>query len=202
MKTTTTIGLILCGGKSSRMGQDKGLIPTDGTNWAGKLKLLLKQVGIEQVYLSVSAHNKDHYLKHFHENCLITDLPFSNTPSALVGLLSAYQVLKKQTPHFSIFVLACDLQNLDETVIRLVMEQAQKSPAIVHLLSDGDFWQPLAGIYSNTALEKLVTQSQSSSFENKSVMRFVKPLTPNVILLSEEEKVKLANFNSPADLKQ
>ena len=95
------LGLILCGGKSSRMGQDKGLMKTRANRtWAGHLKQVLLDTGIEQVFVSVGKHNHTAYLQHFGAQELIIDQEIPAIPSALIGLLSAYQQLKKQFSHF------------------------------------------------------------------------------------------------------
>ena len=193
------IGLILCGGKSSRMGHDKGLMLTENTTWAVKLKLLLEQVGIVDVLISVGNHNKEAYFQYFSEEQLIVDQEFNAVPTPLIGVLSTHLSLKAKEKQKDLFVLACDLQLIDEEVISLLLQSYQENKnKLIHLLTDGAFLQPLAGIYKYEGLENLYQLAQSQ--QNKSIRSLVQALKTEVIELPNPIKYKLKNFNSPADL--
>lgn len=195
------IGLILCGGKSSRMGQDKGLMKTsDNLTWAAHLEKVLIDTGIERVFLSVGQHNHAAYLPHFAAQQLIVDQQLPTIPSALVGILSAYQQLKTQFKHFSILVFACDLQLIDITIVKLLLDALQDPSHSIHVLADDHFIQPLAGIYTDKALEKLLEMSQNNAFSNCSMRYFIRQLSTNILLLDKSKQAQLMNFNSPDDL--
>lgn len=58
MKKQIFNGLVLAGGRSSRMGQDKGLLQApDGRNLITRTENLLHQVGASEVF--ISSHNRD-----------------------------------------------------------------------------------------------------------------------------------------------
>jgi molybdenum cofactor guanylyltransferase len=52
------LGIVLCGGQSSRMGTDKGMIDTNGKRWASVARDKLATLGIA-VKFSVNARQVD-----------------------------------------------------------------------------------------------------------------------------------------------
>jgi hypothetical protein len=58
------IGLILCGGQSSRMGMDKGLLQFNGISWAQSAANKMAELNIP-VYLSIAKHKPKITLRSF-----------------------------------------------------------------------------------------------------------------------------------------
>src|SRR6202012_3284429 len=98
------LGVVLCGGQSSRMGQDKGLIATQTTNWAGLALEKLSSLNIP-VVLSVNNRQKTSYQAIFSDKLLIADNPELSLKGPLAGILSIHL----QYPTEDLFILACDL---------------------------------------------------------------------------------------------
>src|SRR5579872_6321749 len=82
------IGVVLCGGQSSRMGRDKGLIGRDGICWAVRMGRLLALSGLPVVY-SIREGQESAYLTVLPDGCLIADAMDIGGP--LNGLLSVRQ---------------------------------------------------------------------------------------------------------------
>ncbi|MGB0523137.1 MAG: NTP transferase domain-containing protein [Flammeovirgaceae bacterium] len=195
------VGLILCGGQSSRMGQDKGLMKTDGELWAKRLEMLLAKEGISEVFFSVGSHNYAAYAEHFPTHQLVLDQAFSNIPTPLIGILSTYAQLKKQRMSKDLLVLACDLQQVDSAVLHQLFQAYSNYPAYpIHLLADDAYEQPLAGIYTTEGLAQLHFETQKINEKSDSLRSMVKRIHAQVIKLPLAMQSKLKNFNAPEDL--
>ena len=103
---TNIIGLVLCGGKSSRMGTDKGMIKKEGITWARLAFNKLNSLAIP-VVVSVNDSQVLEYEKIFSDNLLITDLVDIGGP--FKGILSA----DHKFPQCDLFVLACDMVDVN-----------------------------------------------------------------------------------------
>jgi len=195
------IGLVLCGGKSSRMGRDKGLIPIGDTIWANRLKMCLHELSIKQVLISVSEQNYDNYLYHFQKEELIVDMPFDGAPTALRGLLTLSEIWGEPLQNTAVLVLACDLQLIDSSILNVLMKSylAAISPK-PHILSDGNFLQPLAGIYPFSTLKTLKKRLQTPTQQNQSIKKLISQFQPQIIEV--KAPFKLTNFNTPEELEK
>ncbi len=104
--TAGLIAVVLCGGQSSRMGRDKGLIERDGVCWAAWMGRKLSSFGLPVVY-SVRAGQEAAYSAVLPEGSLIADAMDIGGP--LNGLLSVHE----RFPGNDLLVLACDMQDMD-----------------------------------------------------------------------------------------
>ena len=66
------IGVVFCGGKSTRMGTDKGLIPLVEGNWASLAFEKMSSLGIT-VKVSINSDQQKDYLNFFEKEQLLTD---------------------------------------------------------------------------------------------------------------------------------
>src|SRR5579863_4217022 len=141
------IGVVLCGGRSSRMGRDKGLIERDGVVWAARMGMKLAPFGLPVVY-SIRAGQKEAYLSVLPEACFVTDL--MGWPGPLDGLCSVHM----QFPASDLLLLACDMQDLDEgTVGELIAIYRMEDDPECYVYQDGDYAQPFCGIYRAQGLK-------------------------------------------------
>lgn len=142
-------GLVLAGGRSTRMGADKGLIVyRDGLPQVEAAARLLDAC-CRPVYLSARAGQW-------------TTPPAANRPllvdryenlGPLAGILTAFD----QDPDSAWLVVACDLPLLDaETVSRLVAARDPSAPATAYASAEG-LPEPMCAIYEpafRTVLQK------------------------------------------------
>ena len=103
-------GLILTGGQSRRMGFDKALIETQGQSQLSKTYNLMEQK-LTKVFVSVREDQKQDNMRSQYP--LISDIYTNLGP--LAGILSAM----KKYPKVSWLVVACDLLNLDLSLIHI-----------------------------------------------------------------------------------
>jgi molybdopterin-guanine dinucleotide biosynthesis protein A len=106
------VGVVLCGGQSVRMGNDKGLISSEGITWAQAAVSKLSAFEIP-VCVSVNEQQYASYAETFSNNSLITDNPALQLHGPLAGVLSAHL----EYPLQNIFVLACDMPLMDVNVL-------------------------------------------------------------------------------------
>src|SRR3546814_7830627 len=113
------IGLVLCGGKSSRMGTDKGMLLKDDGTWAEHMGGMLELLGLK-TYVSINALQFEKYGQFFSSTALIPDAVDIKGP--LGGLLSAHQRFPKK----DILVLPCDMIDLDTSLLRQLLSIYQQ----------------------------------------------------------------------------
>lgn len=190
------IGIVLCGGKSTRMGQDKGRINSYGINWAQASINTLSVLKIP-VYISVNKTQLEDYSKIYGKNNLIPDKEELQLFGPISGIISAHL----QFPIQDIFVLACDMQLMKRTAITALYQAYQTNlnqDAFIYRLEDNR--EPLCGIYSYKALSKISTLYADGIFKKYSMNYILDQLNVCELSIKEEEKKYFKNFNAPTDL--
>lgn len=186
-KSSHITGIILAGGKNSRMGMDKGLLQLDGT------KLIERQI---QVLSAVCSH-----LIIISNNEVYNDLglPVYKDRYTDVGPLGGiFTGLFYSTTAYN-FVLACDMPFVKEAVFDYLLEQADGYDIVVPSL-EGRL-QPLCALYRKqvcSTLEELILQGVWKM--QQVIKRFhYKELAVNELDLDEKT---FTNINTPAELQQ
>jgi len=188
------IGVVLSGGQSSRMRQDKGLIKLNGETWTKIALDKLTALGLPTL-VSVNERQYHEYQKYFDKVQLVVDRPDLGISGPLGGIISAH------LSHLSedLAVLACDMINLKQTVLeKLIAEFQQHQPEAIVYKSERI--EPLCAIYSATALKKIYAQHVSHPFENHSIHHLLDILETTYLPLPNEWLSFFRNFNQPADL--
>jgi len=130
--------VIFAGGKSSRMGKDKALLPFGGHTSLAAYQYHRLNKYFKHVYLSAKEDKFD------------LDLPLIvdgyNAHSPLVGIVSAFETLNAQ----AIFILSVDAPFVDKAVIDRLIETWREEDAVV--ARSGGEVQPLCGLYSRSIL--------------------------------------------------
>ncbi len=136
-------GLVLSGGKSTRMGTDKGLIAYHELAQREHLYTLLNQV-CEQTFISLREEQKDGLSKKMET---IVDLDEFKGPYN--GLLSAH----KKYPEVAWLVLACDLPLMDiKAMEELISARDSEFLATAFALKENPLPEPLCAIWEPKAL--------------------------------------------------
>jgi molybdopterin-guanine dinucleotide biosynthesis protein A len=193
------IAVILSGGQSRRMGQDKGLIQEDGLAWTQSLRLKLEETFLK-TFVSINELQEESYARVFPDTTLIPDHPSSaHLNGPVKGILSAHLAF----PDHDILFLPCDMPHLDsDTFLWWIseFEQLQQSEKVM-VCSTPDFLQPLCGIYSQAALKKLKKLYEDKRLQNQSMHHIVKEmLQASVMSIPASLLAQFKNFNTPDDL--
>lgn len=145
-------GLVLSGGKSTRMGTDKGLITYHGVPQREYLYDLLSQV-CENTFISLREEQEAELSS---EIQTIVDLNEFKGPYN--GLLSAH----KKYPEVAWLVLACDLPLIDlDTLKELISQRDTNKQATAFALKKSPLPEPLCAIWEPHAFAKSLSYLES-----------------------------------------
>jgi molybdopterin-guanine dinucleotide biosynthesis protein A len=165
-------GLILCGGQSSRMGEDKSLLDYHGKPQRYFMYDMLEPF-CEKVFISCN-HEQAKEIPPLYK--LIRDKKIFADIGPMAALLSAFE----KFPSVSFLVIGCDYPFLTVKNIRdLIHERTEKADAVCYRHPETDFHEPLICIYENNSREKLLTRFKEKKY---SLQQFLKEAnTCNVI---------------------
>ena len=189
-------GLILCGGHSIRMGNDKGLLKPDGITWAQAAINKLAELQLP-ISLSVNVQQYNNYTAAFDGIDIIEDNASLQLKGPLLGVLSAHL----QYPLQDFFVLACDMPLMETSVLKELYDlykQPNQYDAFVYT-NDGEP-EPLCGIYCAKGLASILNMYQENKLVRHSMKFMLYHLSVCFIAINDEQKKCFKNFNAHADL--
>jgi len=180
-------GLVLTGGKSSRMGHDKALLDHLGKSQLAHSVDLLSSC-VDKVFVSTRPDQTEEGARSQYPQ--IVDRYDNMGPVA--GILSALL----EYPDVDWLVVACDLPNIDaDTILHLVEQRDDEYPFIAYTSSFDGLPEPLCAVYRSGCAEI--------------VQRFVDDgvICPRKILIRSATRLldqpnprALDNVNTPGDL--
>ncbi len=181
-RKTSLLGVLMCGGKSTRMGRDKGLIPFLDKTWASLGAEKLSALGIPVAY-AINPGQASHYLGLLNERppepwtrsptlttneptpltdgpVLIMDDPDLPVGGPLLGLLSVH----RRFPEEVIFLLACDLPFMEEDVLQELLKAYGQNPGYdAYQFGTQEAPEPVCAIYKASALENITGKEGGNS---------------------------------------
>ncbi|MDB5090167.1 MAG: Molybdopterin-guanine dinucleotide biosynthesis protein [Mucilaginibacter sp.] len=181
-------GLVLAGGKSQRMGFDKGAV-----NWHGKeqryyMADLLKSL-CNNVFISCRADQKNEINSNYQSLAdTFTDLgPYG-------AILSAF----REKPDSAWLVIACDLPLMDEEALKYLVENRNASAvATAYQSPANEFPEPLITIWEPKSYPLLLSfLAQGYSCPRKVL------INSDVTLLDAVNPEALTNVNTPDELER
>lgn len=179
MSFSKLYGLVLSGGKSTRMGTDKGLIPYHGIPQREYLYTLLQQV-CEQTYMSIRPEQAAEFSD---DKNLVLDQNLYKGPYN--GLLSAHA----HNPDVAWLVLACDLPLMDRQALEeLILNRDPKKNATAFATKESTLPEPLCAIWEPQGLKQSVAYMNSGvgscprKFLINSDVKLVFPKNEDVLL--------------------
>jgi molybdenum cofactor guanylyltransferase len=183
--------VLLAGGESRRMGQDKAtLIYRDAPLWRRQVDLLRK---LQPARLFVSARNDPVWRPA--DTVFVADVPPSRGP--LSGLVAAIN----QTEGTHLLALAVDMPCVDEAYLRSLCLLTEPGHGILPVM--GERSEPLAAIYP---VEALVHFQEALAGSDFSLQRIVSRLLSAKIMrglpIRPEEKKRFRNLNAITDLSE
>jgi molybdopterin-guanine dinucleotide biosynthesis protein A len=177
MKNDLT-GLILAGGKSSRMGKDKALIEYNGKPQAIYLADLLSNYCKEVL---ISRNKEQEELPQCDYEIIYDDENIENQ-GPLTGLISAI----KKYPDKTYFTVYCDLINVNNEVVEKLIS-AREENNFTTCFEISDFVEPSIVIIENKSNSILL---QKYSEGNYSIIKFLKEFDTKKVLFEGQLKDK------------
>lgn len=178
------IAVIFAGGKSSRMGKDKALLPFSNHTTLASYQYARLSKLFKKVYVSVKSNKFD-----FDVN-IIEDK--YNNSSPLVALVSIFETLDED----EIFILSVDSPFVGSDIIeKLYVESKEKSVCIVARSAYG--LEPLCGIYRRSILEKA---KEALLQNNHRLVYLLKEVGAQEVFI--DEKKSFLNLNHPFEYEE
>jgi molybdopterin-guanine dinucleotide biosynthesis protein A len=190
------LGVILCGGESSRMGADKGLIQFQDKTWAQLAIEKVEDLGIP-VVVSISRRQKEQYERLLPENKLIVD----DSTIALKGPVAAVLNVHLRYSAEDLFVLACDLPLMEFSVLdELYRFYVIKNHFQIFVYTNNGEPEPLCGIYTAGGLALIYNMYETHKLEKQSMKYILGQLSVCSMPIPENKKKCFRNFNSLKDV--
>jgi molybdopterin-guanine dinucleotide biosynthesis protein A len=185
MKETTT-GIILAGGKSSRMGQDKGFLKLNGKTFMTYIIAALKPI---VGHIIIVSNNSDYDVFKLKR---VADVMEDSGP--LAGLYAG--LLHSETENN--IVLSCDVPLVTTLVLEKLIEEFTPEAEVIQFESQGKT-MPLVAMYKRNCMHPILKLLQS----NERRLRFaIEQLEVKTIKLDPELGKTVRNINTIRELKE
>ena len=188
-------GVVLCGGQSTRMGFDKGLLEWGALTWVELSMGKLAAANLQSV-LSLNDSQYKQYINKFTKISIITDDDSIEVNGPLKGILSVYL----QMPSDDLLVLACDMPSMDKEVLKYLINESSKGTADAFVFEDGGQIEPLCAIYTARGLGKIYRLYEQKQLKKHSLHYVLENVMTCYLPIAEEWKKCFTNYNSPSDL--
>jgi molybdenum cofactor guanylyltransferase len=183
-------GIILAGGKNSRMGATKAFLTINGTRLIDIILKVYRNIFSEIIIVT----NDPLDYTEFSDVVVVTDI--YKEKKALGGI---YTGLFYASSEYS-FVIACDMPFLNKDFILFMTKLTGKHDIIVPLPDDG--YQPLHAIYSQRcliAIKRLITADKLKITGFYKEMRLMTITEEQIKPFNQDGRLFL-NINTPEDL--
>ncbi|MFN4082309.1 MAG: molybdenum cofactor guanylyltransferase [Bacteroidia bacterium] len=172
------IGVVLCGGQSTRMGTDKALLVYHQQPQYLHVAELLNQL-CDKVVISCNTIQLEYFEKKYE---LICDNILYQNAGPMTGVLSVFE----KYPNANLFVVGCDypyLQLNDLHIIKNNIDCQQK--AICYINKQSGFLEPLLAIYKSACFKLLNINYLNGQNSLKLFLKSVdlKTIEPNSVLV-------------------
>jgi molybdenum cofactor guanylyltransferase len=185
MKKTIT-GIILAGGKSSRMGEDKGFLKFNGKTFMSYIVEALKPIVGDIIIVSNNSDYDIFKLKR------VPDVMEDSGP--LAGLYSGLAHSETENN----IVLSCDVPLINTSVLKKLIEEVSPETDVIQFESEGKT-MPLVAMYKKHCMHQILTLLQT----NERRLRFsIEQLEVKTITLEPELEKTVRNINTIKELKE
>ncbi|WP_276134433.1 molybdenum cofactor guanylyltransferase [Polluticoccus soli] len=173
-------GLVVCGGKSSRMGTDKSLVNYHGKPQRYHLYELMKP-HCERVFISCNALQVPDIPSEYE---VLVDDPEYGDIGPMAALLTAF----KQHPEASFMVVGCDYPFFSQAHIeQLSKATLQSENAAAFYNADNEFYEPLLAGYQSIVKHTLELNFR---LKNLSLQRILKEVSADIIEAGDEMAIQ------------
>ncbi len=183
---TLISAVILAGGKSSRMGENKALLKINNLSLIEKIYNIVA-IFTNDIIISCNTEEynflKSRKVHDLHHNC-----------GAISGILAGLQQIKYQKS----LIISCDVPLVNEKLINYIISNSKNYEATV--VKHKNFLEPLIGVYDKQIINIIENQISNKDY---SINNLLKKLNINILTIDAtidfyEENLFL-NINTPQD---
>jgi len=186
MKRETTTGIILAGGKSSRMGQDKGLLMLNGRTFMSHIIEALEPVVSDIIIVSNNSDYDIYKLKR------VADILKDSGP--LAGLYTG--LFHSETENN--IVLSCDVPLINTAVLNILIEGFETEKDVIHIKSE-EKNMPLIAIYKKQCMPHFLKRLHDGE---RRLQTAIDNMNTKSIPLEPAMQRFVKNINTASDLKE
>ena len=185
-------GIILCGGRSTRMGRDKAGLPFGPETMLQRVVRILQSV-VSPVVVVAAANQK---LPELPSDVLIA-IDQQPEQGPLEGIFAGLLTLQNHTT--AAFITSCDVPLLEPAFVQRMCSLLEQHDAVVP--ADEDHVHPLAGVYRTHMADHVQQLLQAKRFRPLYLIEETNSLqVPTKLMLDVDPALySLFNLNSPAD---
>lgn len=177
--------IILSGGKSTRMGKDKGMLQYKGKPF---LQWLIDTVNpLAQETMIISNHAEHHQFGHRVYSDLFQDM------GPLAGIYTGLHYAQFQTN----IILSCDIPLISKNVLHFLLKMHDNNHITLPFCNDKIHY--LIGIYQKSYAQFFLNELKNNQ---KKVKSAVEKLPLSIVGNSNFERKNFLNINTPSDLKK
>lgn len=185
MKYDKPAAYILCGGKSTRMQEEKGLVLFQGKTFLKWILDAVAPVTKESILVTKNIAYQSFCLE------MIQDVMENKGP---VGGIHSALLHSSQK---QILILSCDIPKITTEVLCFLIEKSRDFPEKITFLSDGFNDYPLIGIYPKSTIDSF---SKSIEAGHLKLCPLVYSLPHQRVVVEPSNKISLQNINSKEQL--
>jgi len=190
------MALVLSGGKSSRMGKDKGTLDLNGERWAQHASNLCASLNLSVIH-SIQSSQIETYAAFLDSESLLVDSVDVKGP--LAGLLSFYL----KYPVSDVLLLPCDMIQLDKKILSELVDVYEHisigHDILVYQHAD-DSIEPMPGIYTSEALRKIYWLFAAGDLAKFSMKYCIEISNSFFIPIEDVNEIYFKNANTPEDI--
>ena len=174
--------VLFAGGKSSRMGKDKALLPFGSYPTLSEFQYRRLSKLFKGVYLCAKENKFD-----FEASVIIDVYPQS---SPLIGLISIFETLQAD----EVFILSVDAPFVNEQVIESLLGHSKKGDAVIAKSPNGV--EPLCGVYRRSILPLAKKHLKVEDHKLNSLLK-----EADTKFITFKESSTFINLNNPHEYK-
>ncbi|MGB1250535.1 MAG: molybdenum cofactor guanylyltransferase [Candidatus Promineifilaceae bacterium] len=190
MNLHKTTVVIQAGGRSSRMGRDKGLVPLAG-------KPMIEHI-IERV---AGLGDALHLITNHPENYAYLNLPIGSDAEPGAGALPGLQTALSAVESELVLLIACDMPFVNRALLAFQLAQAAEADVVVPVWEG--YHQPMHAVYRRdvvlAAVERVLARNQRRMVSFYKDVR-VREISAETITRFDPLGHTFYNVNTPADL--
>jgi len=209
------VGLILAGGRSSRMGREKALLRVDEETLIERQLRTLRAAGVRKTFLSLrpelipllpdSVICDDVRLQTGSAPCTGVNTSSPSEPTLLLdedeglGPLAGIVAAMAQSPERHLLVLAVDMPGVRPTLLSHILSVATPNSGVAPKV--GGMWEPLCAIYPPGTLDLAQSHLRNERGSSAHLLDTLASLgRVRALPLSRDGAVSLRSWNCPEDV--